>query len=164
MSTDQLILGGIVFDDYSTPTTMMFGGAQTLAVHKLPGGARVIDTLGPDEADITWEGFFFGDSAYQTALSLDAMRAAGKVLQLTWGGQFRSVIISSFLPKVRRMPVWVLYSITCMVYQNPQNGNVQSAAPASIDSLVSSDLASAATISDGPLAGQTVAPGSQQPI
>jgi hypothetical protein len=144
MADDVLSLGGIVFDNFSPPREMMSGGNQAMVVHKLPGGSRVIDTLGPDEADIVWNGFFFGDTAYQTALALDAMRSAGQVLPLIWGGQFRSVILSNFIYKVRRMPVWVLYSVTCTVYQNPQNGNVQSSAPTSIDGLVSTDLSTAA--------------------
>jgi len=97
MPSDVLSLGGIVFDDFSTPTTMMGGGAQAMVTHKLPGGRRVIDTLGPDDADIVWDGQFYGDNAYDTALALDAMRAAGQVVPLSWGGQFRSVILSRYL-------------------------------------------------------------------
>ncbi|WP_024516856.1 hypothetical protein [Bradyrhizobium sp. Tv2a-2] len=140
MPTDVLTLGGIVFDDFSTPETMMGGGQQAMVVHKLPGGARVIDTLGPDEADIAWRGFLFGDNAYNTALALDAMRAAGQVVPLSWGGQFRSVIVNTFIYRVRRMPVWVFYEVICTVTQNPLLGAL-SAVPSSIDTLVQGDLA-----------------------
>jgi hypothetical protein len=136
---DVLMLGGIAFDDFSTPTEMMGGGNQAMVVHKLPGGSRVIDTLGPDEANIVWNGFFFGDDAFANVLALDGMRAAGEVLPLTWGGQFRSVIIDTFYYRVRRMPVWVKYEISCTVYQNPALGNLSPSA-GSIDSLVGSDL------------------------
>jgi len=144
MPTDVLTLGGIVFDDFSTPEAMMGGGNQAMVVHKLPGGSRVIDTLGPDEADIVWRGQFYGNNAYSTALALDAMRAAGQVVSLTWGGQFRSVIVSNFIYHVRRMPVWVEYSIVCTVYQNPMQGNLSvSSGAGSIDTLVSTDLSAA---------------------
>ena len=139
MAVDQLILGGIVFDDFSTPREMMGGGNQAMVVHKLPGGLRVIDTLGPDDADITWQGEFFGDSAYDTALALDAMRAAGQVVELTWGGQYREVIVSNFIYHVRRLPVWVAYSVVCTVYQNPMQG-ASAGAPTLIDTLVLADL------------------------
>lgn len=145
MPTDVLSLGGIVFDDYSTPEVMMGGGNQAMVVHKLPGGARVIDTLGPDESDIVWRGFFFGNNAYNTVLALDAMRAAGQVLPLSWGGQFRSVIINTFLYRVRRMPAWVFYEISCTVAQNPLLGNL-SPTPSSIDVLVTSDLSLGASL------------------
>ena len=48
MSTDTLTLGGFAFTGYSTPDVMMGGGRQAMVVHKLPGGMRVIDTLGHD--------------------------------------------------------------------------------------------------------------------
>ena len=53
---DTLTLGGISFDGFSTPHAMGAGGKQAMVVHKLPGGRRVIDTLGPDEDNITWSG------------------------------------------------------------------------------------------------------------
>ena len=46
MATDFLVLGGIVFDDWSTPERMPFGGQHITAVHKLPGGARVVTLSG----------------------------------------------------------------------------------------------------------------------
>jgi hypothetical protein len=58
MSTDTLTLGGIVFDDFSTPHHMPLGGQQAMVVHRLPGGSRVIDTLGPDDDDYSWDGTF----------------------------------------------------------------------------------------------------------
>lgn len=146
MPTDVLTLGGIVFDDFSTPTAMPAGGNQAMVVHKLPGGSRVIDTLGPDDADIVWEGRFFGDDAYATALQLDAMRAAGQVVALSWAGQYRSVIISTFLYEIRRLPVWVEYRISCTVYQNHSQGNLSASPSTSIDSLVSSDLSTASDV------------------
>jgi hypothetical protein len=139
---DTLTLGGVFFDGFSTPSEMMFGGKQTMVVHKLPGGARVIDTLGPDEANIAWSGFFFGNDAYATVLTLDGMRASGAVYPLSFGGQFRSVIIDSFIPKIRRIPVWIDYSISLMVYQNPSQGGLGGFST-SIDSLILSDLGAA---------------------
>jgi hypothetical protein len=140
---DALILGGIVFDSYSTPDAMMGGGRQAMVIHKLPGGGRVIDTLGPDEDDITWSGKFFGNDAYDTALALDAMRAEGFVLPLMWGGQYRDVIISHFQYKVRRLPLWVEYTITCTVLDNPSLGDVNISITSNFDSLISTDLSTA---------------------
>lgn len=137
--SDTLVLGGVVFDPFSTPVEIPFGGRQAMVVHKLPGGARVIDTLGPDEANIDWSGFFYGDNAMDIAVQLDGMRASGSVYPLTFCGQYRSVIIESFIPKVRKFPYWVNYTISCMVYQNPSLGTL-GAISGSIDSLILSDL------------------------
>lgn len=143
---DVLSLGGIAFTNYSPPERMMAGGRQAIVIHKLPGGSRAIDTLGPDEADIKWRGQFFGDDAYATAQALDAMRAAGEVVPLIFGGQYRSVILQEFIYHIRRLPVWVEYEISCTVVQNPAWGNLGGATN-TIDSLVSRDLESAQTIS-----------------
>lgn len=142
MALDVLILGGIAFTGYSTPERMMGGGRQAMVVHKLPGGSRVIDTLGPDDAAITWHGHFFDDAGYATALTLDGMRSAGSVLSLTWGGQSRSVIIDEFIYRVARLPIWVEYTIICTVVQNSSQGGLLSAT-GTLDTLVISDLVQA---------------------
>lgn len=175
--TDQLILGGVVFQpsDYSSPQRMPFGGAQAMIVHKLPGGSRVIDTLGPDEDDISWVGFFHCDNALQQCQKLDAMRAAGKVITLTYAGMSRQVIIRHFKPNIRRYPHLIDYEIACTVSANPSFGIVTpisgvtsgigaaagatvagaagalagpaASSAASIDALISSDLSTASTAS-----------------
>jgi hypothetical protein len=150
MPTDVLTLAGVTFDQFSTPSDMMGGGNQAMVIHKLPGGSRVIDTLGPDDADITWDGLFFGANAYSTALLLDSIRAAGQVVSLTWGGQFRSVIVSNFIYHVHRLPNWVTYHIACVVSQNPMQGAGSTLPATTTDTLVSTDLdtASAAASSN----------------
>jgi len=140
--TDTLILGGFVFQnfDMSPPTRMPFGGQQSMIVHKLPGGTRVIDTLGPDEDDITWSGFFYAADALRQCQQLDAMRAAGQVVTLTFGGMSRRVVVKRFKPNIRRYPNWVEYEITCTVSDLP---SYSASAPVSIGFLVSADLATA---------------------
>lgn len=142
---DILTLGGIAFDDYSTPSSIGGGGKQAMVVHKLPGGARVIDTLGPDDRNISWQGEFFGNGALDNVLALDAMRAAGQVVTLQFAAQSRLVVIEDFVWDVRRYPVWVEYRISCVVYQNPALGAVSSTV-ASITDLIVADLASAVAL------------------
>lgn len=140
MPTDTLSLAGVTFDSYSTPRRLPFGGNQAMVVHKLPGGSRAIDTLGPDEADIFWECQFYGDDASAKVEVLDGIRAAGQVVPLIFNGQTRLVILSQFLPRNRRYPVWFEYSVVCTVYQNPSLG-VLGAVASTIDDLVSADIA-----------------------
>ena len=58
-----LTLGSIVFDGFEVPSRVEFGGEQQLAVHKLIGGARVIDALGRDDAALRWRGVLSGAEA-----------------------------------------------------------------------------------------------------
>jgi hypothetical protein len=139
---DVLTLGTVSFDDFSTPAGMGAGGKQAMVVHKLPGGQRVVDTLGPDEDNISWSGEFYGNDTDGSIATLDAMRIAGQVVPLTFAGQFRSVIIDSFTYQWRREPVWAEYRISCLVYQNPMAGAL-GAVTSTIDSLVLSDLSAA---------------------
>ena len=143
---DTLTLGGINFDGFSTPSHMGAGGKQSMVVHKLPGGNRVIDTLGPDDDNISWSGEFFSNDALSNVLALDGLRAAGAVIPLVFAGQYRSVIIDSFAYKIRRLPMWIEYQISCMVYQNPALGALGSVASASMDALVGADLTEAVQI------------------
>ena len=53
MANDLLTLGGLAFDDWSTPEKMMFGGKHAAVVHKLPGGARVVELV-PGSEDATF--------------------------------------------------------------------------------------------------------------
>lgn len=101
---DVLLLGPIVFRDYSAPEKMAFGGEQMMSVHRLPGGSRVIDTLGPDDMDLHWHGRFFANDAYQTAMTLDAMRRTGQVLPLSFAGQSYLCIIKEFEAQIERLP------------------------------------------------------------
>lgn len=148
MTTDVLILAGITFDAFSTPRRLPFGGNQAMVVHKLPGGSRVIDTLGPDEADIAWECQFYGDDAFARVQAIDALRAAGQLVPLTFNGQARQVVIAQFLPINRRFPNWFEYSIVCTVASNPMLGNLMPDT-STMDDLVGDDLSSASTASLG---------------
>jgi hypothetical protein len=140
-----LTLAGIPFLEYSPPERMPAGGRQDMVVHKLPGGNRVIDTLGPDERNISWSGQFFSDTALDDALAIDAVRQAGAVVPLTFAGQFRSVIVANFEYDIRREPLLVEYRIECVVYQNPMLGPL-GLAISSVTSLVSADLGLALSI------------------
>jgi len=149
MPTDILSLAGITFDAFSTPRRVPFGGNQMMVVHKLPGGSRVIDTLGPDDDDIAFEGQFFGADAYASATALDGIRAAGQVVPLIFGGQTRQVVIAKFSPRINRYPNWVEYFVVCTVSQNPALGDLTLSAGGGIDDLVGGDMATSVTASQG---------------
>ena len=140
MPTDQLILGGITFDDWSTPSEMPFGGKQSLKVHKLAGGSRVIDILGPDEMDISFKGMLWSPTANASAAALNSMRIAGQPVPLTFGGNYYQVIVEKCDLKIHRYPQWYEYDITCVVSSNPMAGN-QVPSTSTFANLVNSDLA-----------------------
>ena len=63
MADVTLLLGPVAFQDFEVPCGVNFGGRQRLALHRLPGGSRVIDALGRDDAQISFSGIFSGSDA-----------------------------------------------------------------------------------------------------
>jgi hypothetical protein len=67
---------------------------------------------------LRWTGKFVGAGAYDTCLALDALRASGQQLPLSFACQGYAVVIGSFHADIRRLPLWVEYSISCVVVTN----------------------------------------------
>ena len=110
----MLLLGPIAFQDFEIPETLAFGGAQSLTVHRLPGGARIIDAMGRDDAELHWSGTFSGPYASDRARALDLLRAEGLPLALTWDAFFYTVVIASFEAEYSRA-TWIPYRLACTV-------------------------------------------------
>jgi hypothetical protein len=119
-----LTLGGLEFDDFEIPGQLRFGGAQRLAVHRLIGGARVIDAMGRDDSTVTWSGVFVGGAAAGRARTLDAMRASGNTLTLAWDAFAYSVVIDQFDLEFCN-PWWIPYRISCTVLLDLAQGLVE---------------------------------------
>src|SRR6266436_2885584 len=127
-----LILGGFTFTDYAIPEMVPQGGDHHLVVHKLIGGNRVVDAMGPDDADISWSGRFQGPAATGQAMALDQLRKAGAQLPLVVDSQFYTVAIRKFEWDYQR-PYQILYKITCVVVSS-MGGAI--ALPTTLDVLI----------------------------
>jgi hypothetical protein len=145
MATDILILGGFTFDEWSTAERMPFGGEQAMVVHHLPGGQRVIDTLGPNDHDIAWHGRLYGSGAMGMALTLDGMRRAGTQLPLIFAGLSYMVVINRFEAEIERLPVDVRYRISCTPVVS-MGGGAGIGSALSGSALAAADLAAALAI------------------
>ena len=143
--TVLLTLGGIIFEDFEVPDSIRIGGEQALVVHKLPGGARVIDAMGADDGDIPWSGRFRGAQAESRARILEGYRKSGKTYLLQWSTYRYKVIVQSFRPDYQQ-PFEIPYSINCLVVAD-ESAPVLTGIPA-IDELIGSDLGRALGLSD----------------
>lgn len=115
--SNPVTLGPLVFQDYEVPERIPFGGQQRLVTHKLPGGDRITDAMGRDDAPIAWSGYFSGPGAMDRARQLDALRVAGDVLPLTWGGLYYSVQIESATLDYK-YGSWIPYHISCCILRD----------------------------------------------
>jgi hypothetical protein len=135
MSGVVLVLGPVAFQAFEIPSGINFGGRQLLAVHQLTDGRRVVDSIGPDESEISFSGAFSGADATLRARALNALRVAGGGISLTWDVFFYTVVLSRFDAEYEN-PVWIPYRISCTVVRDEA-----SAANSSVISLGNSVLA-----------------------
>jgi hypothetical protein len=135
-----LILGPVTLADFEVPSSIAFGGDQTVAVHRLQGGARVIDTLGADDADIRWRGIISGADASNRAQMLDQLRISGISVPLKWDSFCYTVVITELHFSFSNS-WWIPYQIRCVVADDPsiQPANTVTSAL----SAVTTDLANA---------------------
>ncbi len=141
-----LLLGPVAFQDFELPERIVWGGEQRLAVHCLPGGARVIDALGRDDAPITWSGIFAGADAAIRARLVDLLRAQGSVWPLIWDSFFYSVVIGRFEADYTKSN-WIPYRISCTVLRDEAEALVTAAL--SLASGLLADLSVAAASGTG---------------
>ena len=160
-----VLLGSVYLDGFEVSARIRFGGSQKLIVHKLPGGARVIDAMGPDDDVITWHGILSGNDATDRARALDAIRSAGLALPLSWDVYSATVIVSALKIEFHNS-WWIPYQIACTVLTTDPFLN-EDVSGAGILAGVLADLGQASSIPDAGLAlsavraaGQAVA-GSQ---
>jgi hypothetical protein len=146
MTDVALLLGPIAFQDFEVPSGVNFGGRQRLAVHRLPSGRRIVDTLGRDEADICFTGIFTGPDATLRARGIDEMRVAGIALPLTWDVFFYTVLIAEFYADYCSGS-WIPYWIRCTVLQD--EASLLTEVAVSLASAVIGDVSSAAAYADG---------------
>ena len=139
-----LVLGGFIFTDYAIPEQVPQGGEHNVVVHKLIGGQRVINAMGPDDSDIVWHGRFQGPAAVAQALALDSLRKSGTQVPLFVDSQVYTVVVRKFEWDYQR-PYQILYKISCLVAASTNSGGIF-APPTSLDSLVAADMASASAI------------------
>lgn len=121
MPDTRLILGNVAFQDFEIPSKINFGGKQNIHIHKLVGGYRVVDALGPDPDDIKWSGRFRGAEALSRARALDRLRASGAQVGLMWGGLSYRVILSHFKADYERF-YEIPYECTCTVVSDSVGG------------------------------------------
>lgn len=117
MSDFSLTLGPVAFAGFELPSSITLGGRQRLAIHRLPGGLRIIDALGADPADLAWSGIFTGPDAAIRARTLDTLRITGTPLPLAWDAFLYTIVIESFEADYRS-PWWIPYRISCAVVRD----------------------------------------------
>lgn len=146
MAGRSISLGGILFRDFEIPEEVNFGGGHMVRVHKLVGGARVVDTMGSDPDNIRWRGRFRGLSSVRRAKAVDAIRIAGRPVSLSYGGFYGLVVVTHFEGNYQGIQE-VPYSIECTpVAELAGGGSGIASLASSITQLVTGDLSALSSI------------------
>lgn len=163
--SEYLLIGPVLLEAFELPARVFWGGRQRLAVHRLPGGRRVIDALGRDDADIAWQGVFSGEDAAARARAMDLMRAGGRIWPLSWGSWFYSVTVHRFEASYER-DNWIPYRIACTVLRDEADGllddgvSLAAGALADLGALGGAEFAQLSSVVNvGAIVGLATAPG-----
>jgi hypothetical protein len=132
-------IGPISLQGFEIPSSVRFGGRYRLAVHKLSGGRRIVERLGPDDGEVAFQGTFSGANAEARVRAFDNLRLSGEMVWLTWESFRRRVVVKSFVADYHS-PWWIPYKVSCVVVH--QTG-VTAAQISTLSALVSSDLGNA---------------------
>ena len=144
-------LGGLSLNGYEVPDVLRVGGQQSLVVHKLPGGQRVLQSMGDDPAQLTLSGKFVGPTAATRALQFEAMRKSGQQVTLSAAGISVQAVVASFSYDYQMQGAVVPYQLTIEIVT--QVALASSLSSSSLSSLVASDLGSAITSVTATLSG-----------
>ena len=82
--SSDVTIGPVRLAGFEVPNCVYFGGSQRMAIHRLAGGHRILELLGPEDSDIWFSGVFTGPDAETRARGFDSLRTAGVTVQLTW--------------------------------------------------------------------------------
>jgi hypothetical protein len=114
MSMTKMSIGHVVLVGQEVPDFITIGGRQQVAIHRLPGGARVVDCMGPDDALIVWEGILTGPGSDSRARDLDRIRRLGITQRLRFESYTYQVIINNFSYRYMQQGAVIRYRISCV--------------------------------------------------
>ncbi len=90
-----VVLGPLELTGLEVPDAYDRAGTMQPVVHRLIGGGRVVQLLGPDPGRRRLQGFFTGPQATERAQILEAMRDSGNRISLTIGVWQEFVVLTS---------------------------------------------------------------------
>ncbi len=130
-----VILGSVTLEGHEAPARIAIGGKQAFTMHKLPGGGRIIDAMGPDENSVAWRGLFVGPNAATRVRLLNAMRTSGVAVDLSFGDYQFSVFVVGFEYSYQDRGAVIAYRIQTEIV--PDGTASPIATPTTLQSVIS---------------------------
>jgi hypothetical protein len=123
-------LGGYVFSSWGVPEHISGGGRQRLAVHRLIGGARVIDAMGWDAGQIQFSGRLRGAGADVEIRLLETLARSGVPAIFSYWTHRYQVLVASLTWQFERY-----YEITYKIVLEVLSDLTQDAFDSIVDTL-----------------------------
>ncbi|ATU72909.1 hypothetical protein SXCC_02554 [Gluconacetobacter sp. SXCC-1] len=136
-----VIIGGLTLTGMEVPRLIRDGGGQQVAVHRLPGGNRILDAVGNDPDRLELEGTFVGPTALARAQALKQMRVAGTPVAFSGAGLSLVVRIVQYSYDYQHKGVVIPYRL--VLEQPAQVAASQSGTTSALSALIGADGASA---------------------
>ncbi|GBR09234.1 hypothetical protein [Gluconobacter frateurii] len=111
-ATAPVMLGDLVLTGIEVPDRLQVGGRQMMVVHRLPGGGRVVDTLGNDPGRLELTGKFLGPNAQARAQAIEKMRVRGAPVVFSAAGIALQVWIVRFVYSYEAKGALCSYELT----------------------------------------------------
>jgi hypothetical protein len=115
-----LSLGSVQFYDEEHPDELPLELQQVMAVHQIPGGGKVIQSLGPQMPPVTWKGnlVVVGSTTPNARIfQINRMHASGSVQRLSYGPFAYDVVVKYWKP-VPKNANWATYEITVEILRD----------------------------------------------
>lgn len=139
-------LGSLVLSGIEVPDRLEVGGHQMMVVHRLPGGGRVVDTLGNDPGRLELRGRFLGPNAQARAQAVERMRIAGQPVAFSAAGIASDVWIARFVYSYEAKGAVCSYELTL---ERPAEASGSATDQTSLSGILGNDTGSGInTISD----------------
>ena len=116
-----LVIGNLILQGVEVPNRITIGGSQSVTIHKLPGGGRVIDAMGADDGAIAWRGLFIGPDAARRARNLDTIRVQGEPQLLSFGDYTFNVVVVQFAYDYQDRGMIINYRIKTEIVMDPSS-------------------------------------------
>jgi hypothetical protein len=142
-------IGTIDLQDFEVPSSVHFGGRHRLIVHTLSDGRRAVESLGPDDGEISFRGTVSGADADTRIRAINRLRLSGEAVWLAWDSFRYRVVVKSLVMEYEN-PWWIPFRVSCVVVD--QEG-VNRSARLTLWAMISADLGSAMAAADGQFSG-----------
>ncbi|GBQ79229.1 hypothetical protein LU298_13555 [Komagataeibacter intermedius] len=133
-------IGGLTLTGMEVPHLIRDGGAQQVAVHRLPGGNKIIDAVGNDPDRLELSGTFVGPTAIERAWMLRQMRIAGQPVAFSGAGLSLLVRIVQYSYDYTQKGIVIPYRL---VLEQPPQVAATSGVTSGLSALVGDDAGSA---------------------